>query len=250
MAANRPQSRTSTRSPRFKVFVIAISHPAWPLPMGTNTRQVVPAMAGGGNETEMTGVEVLVALAMVVGVVGVVVPVVPGALLVWAAILFWAIVTGTAASWIVFAVATALIACGQVVKYTIPNKLLRAKGVPNRSLMIGGLLAIAGFFVVPVVGLVLGFVLGVYASELQRIGTADGVAVDEGRASTRPASRCWSSCWRPCWPPRCGSSPWWPSDHREPTVGERGHTGTRATASQPGELCAGTPLPSRRRRTR
>ena len=118
----------------------------------------------------MTGVEVLVALAMVVGVVGVVVPVVPGALLVWAAILFWAIVTGTAASWIVFAVATALIACGQVVKYTIPNKLLRAKGVPNRSLMIGGLLAIAGFFVVPVVGLVLVFVLGVYASELQRIG--------------------------------------------------------------------------------
>jgi uncharacterized protein YqgC (DUF456 family) len=34
----------------------------------------------------MTGVEVLVALGIAVGVVGVVVPVVPGALLVWAAI--------------------------------------------------------------------------------------------------------------------------------------------------------------------
>ncbi len=118
----------------------------------------------------MTGVEVVVALAIAVGVVGVVVPVVPGALLVWAAILVWAIVTGTAAGWIVFAAAAALIACGQVVKYTIPGKLLRAKGVPNRSLMIGGLLAIVGFFVVPVVGLLVGFVLGVYASELQRIG--------------------------------------------------------------------------------
>ena len=118
----------------------------------------------------MTGVEVLVALGIAVGVVGVVVPVVPGALLVWAAILVWAIVAGTAAGWVVFAVATALIACGQVVKYTIPSKLLRAKGVPNRSLMIGGLLAIAGFFVVPVVGLLIGFVLGVYASELQRVG--------------------------------------------------------------------------------
>ena len=76
----------------------------------------------------MTGVEVLVALGIAVGVVGVVVPVVPGALLVWAAILVWAIVAGTAAGWVVFAVATALIACGQVVKYTIPSKLLRAKG--------------------------------------------------------------------------------------------------------------------------
>ena len=118
----------------------------------------------------MTVVEVLVTLAIAVGVVGVVVPVVRGAMLVWAGILVWAIVTGAAAGWIVFAVATALIACGQVVKYTILSKLLRAKGVPNRSLMIGGLLAIVGFVVVPVVGLLIGFVLGVYASELQRIG--------------------------------------------------------------------------------
>lgn len=43
----------------------------------------------------MRGVEVLVALAIAVGLVGVVVPVVPGALLVWAAILVWGIDIGT-----------------------------------------------------------------------------------------------------------------------------------------------------------
>jgi uncharacterized protein YqgC (DUF456 family) len=42
--------------------------------------------------------------------------------------------------------------------------------VPNRSLVAGGLLGVVGFFVVPVIGLFVGFVLGIYASEYQRIG--------------------------------------------------------------------------------
>lgn len=49
---------------------------------------------------------------------------------------------------------------------------MRAAGVPNRTLIVGGLLAIVGFFVVPVVGVLLGFVLGVYASEVQRVGAS------------------------------------------------------------------------------
>ena len=123
-----------------------------------------------GKVTEVTGVEMLVAIGVAVGLVGVVVPVVPGAVLIWAAILAWGIYIGTTSGWAVVAVATALVACGQVVKYTIPGKRLRARGVPNRSLVIGGLLAIVGFFVIPVVGLIIGFVMGVYASELQRVG--------------------------------------------------------------------------------
>ena len=118
----------------------------------------------------MTGLEVLVALAIAVGLVGVMVPVVPGALLVWAAILVWGIDVGTATGWGVVAAATVMIAGGQVVKYTIPSKQLSVSGVPKRSLVIGALVAIAGFFVVPVVGLFIGFVLGVYASECQRVG--------------------------------------------------------------------------------
>ena len=118
----------------------------------------------------MTGVEVLVGLAIAIGLVGVVVPVVPGALLVWAAIVVWGIAVGTATGWTVVTAATAVIAAGQVVKYTIPKKQLKTQGVPNRSLVIGGLVAIVGFFIVPVVGLLVGFVVGIYASELQRVG--------------------------------------------------------------------------------
>jgi uncharacterized protein len=118
----------------------------------------------------MTGVEVLVAVGITVGLVGVVVPLLPGALLVWAAIVLWGFSVGTGTGWAVVAVASALIAAGQVVKYAIPTRQLRVSGVPNRSMIVGGLVAIVGFFVVPVVGVLIGFVLGVYVSELERVG--------------------------------------------------------------------------------
>ena len=118
----------------------------------------------------MTGVEVFVAVVIAVGLVGVVVPLLPGALLAWSAIVVWGFTVGTATGWAVVGVATALIAAGQIVKYTVPGRGLRAEGVPSRSLVVGGLVGIVGFFVVPVVGVFLGFVLGVYASEVQRVG--------------------------------------------------------------------------------
>jgi uncharacterized protein len=113
--------------------------------------------------------EVLVGLAIVVGLVGVVVPILPGAVLVWAAILVWALVTQTTVAWVVLAVATVSVAVVQVVKYVIPDRQLRAGGVPRRSIVLGGLLGLVGFFVVPVVGLVLGFLAGVYLSERRRL---------------------------------------------------------------------------------
>lgn len=115
-----------------------------------------------------TGGEVLVGLAILVGLVGVVVPVLPGALLVWAAIALWAVLTATMLGWLVLAVATVCVAGVQVVKYVIPERRLREAGVPRRSVVLGGLLALVGFFVIPVVGLFIGFIGGVYLAERQR----------------------------------------------------------------------------------
>jgi hypothetical protein len=122
------------------------------------------------NLLTMTAVEVLVAVAISVGLMGVVVPLLPGSLLAWSAIVVWGFTVGSATGWAVVGVATVLIGAGQIVKYTIPGRALRDDGVPNRSLIVGGLAAIVGFFVVPVVGVFIGFVLGVYASEFQRVG--------------------------------------------------------------------------------
>jgi uncharacterized protein YqgC (DUF456 family) len=59
-----------------------------------------------------------------------------------------------------------------VVKYLVPGKQLKDAGVPGRSLLLGAVLGIIGFFVIPVIGLFLGFVLGVYLAELARLGSS------------------------------------------------------------------------------
>ena len=113
-----------------------------------------------------TGGIVLVALAILVGLVGIVVPILPGALLVAAAILVWAFVENNATAWVTFGVAAVLIGVSTIVKYTWPMKRMREADVRTSSLVIGGVLGIIGFFVIPVLGLVIGFVLGIYLAEL------------------------------------------------------------------------------------
>ncbi|WP_299929732.1 DUF456 domain-containing protein [uncultured Nocardioides sp.] len=120
----------------------------------------------------MSALEILVALAIAVGIAGIIVPVLPGTILVLGAILVWALEIGTSTGWAVFAVATLFLVVGSVVKYLVPGRHLKAAGVPTRTLVAGGVLAFVGFFVVPVIGMFIGFVLGVYVAERARVGGA------------------------------------------------------------------------------
>jgi uncharacterized protein len=115
-------------------------------------------------------VDVAVALLILLGLVGVVLPVLPGLLLIAVAIIGWAAYVGGGLAWAMTALALLVLAAGALVKYVVAGRHLRTKGVPNRTLVAGGLLGIIGFFVVPVIGLVVGFVLGIYLAELQRLG--------------------------------------------------------------------------------
>jgi hypothetical protein len=97
---------------------------------------------------------------------------VPGLVLCWLAVAVWAIfgdVDG-AGRWVVLAIATMVAALGMVVKYAWPGRNLKRGGVPNLSLLAGGVLGLIGFFVIPVVGLPIGFVLGVWLAERIRLG--------------------------------------------------------------------------------
>jgi uncharacterized protein YqgC (DUF456 family) len=109
---------------------------------------------------------VLVALAIAVGLIGIVVPLLPGILLVYAAIVVWAIAEHNAVSWVTLGLVTALLAATTLIKYMWPVKRMRRAEVRTKSLLAGAGLGIVGFFVIPVIGLVIGFVLGVYLAEL------------------------------------------------------------------------------------
>ncbi|MBT0994407.1 DUF456 family protein [Cellulomonas sp. DKR-3] len=113
--------------------------------------------------------EVLVGLAVLVGLFGVVVQVLPGSLLVLAAVALWGVVTGGAVGWTVVAVAVLATAVAGVVKYLLAGRHLKRAGVPSSTLVWGGVAGVVGFFLIPVVGILVGFVGGTYLAEWVRV---------------------------------------------------------------------------------
>ncbi|MDT7764563.1 MAG: uncharacterized protein QOC63_3983, partial [Mycobacterium sp.] len=99
------------------------------------------------------------------------------------AIAVWAVVEH---SWVTLGVAAALLAATTLTKYLWPARRMRAADVSTWSLAAGAVLGIIGFFVIPVLGLVIGFVLGVYLAELAggdpRVAWSSTVAALKGVA--------------------------------------------------------------------
>jgi uncharacterized protein YqgC (DUF456 family) len=114
------------------------------------------------------GAEVVVGLVILVGLIGVVVQVLPGALIILAAIVVWAVVTGGGWAWATVAIAVVAVGVSAVGKYVLAGRHLKRSEVPSSTLVWGGVAGVVGFFVIPVVGLLVGFVLGVYLAELAR----------------------------------------------------------------------------------
>lgn len=122
--------------------------------------------------------EALVALGLLVAVVGAVLPVIPGALLAWGLVLVWAWVEGTAAAWTTLILVTIVLLVGQVLKYLLPGRSLQRAELPSSVLIVGAVAALIGFFVIPVVGLVVGLVIGVWVATVARRRTWRGSAAD------------------------------------------------------------------------
>ncbi|MCI4012513.1 DUF456 domain-containing protein [Brevibacterium sp. ZH18] len=115
---------------------------------------------------------VLVAAAILVGCLGIILPVLPGSILIGIAVLVWAIVIGGPMAWIIFAIVTVFVAGGMSSSLVLTGRKLKTMEVPNTSVLLGGLLGIVGFFVIPVVGLPIGFVVGLFLAEYLRLHEA------------------------------------------------------------------------------
>ncbi|MGW6818168.1 DUF456 domain-containing protein [Streptomyces sp. NPDC055005] len=113
----------------------------------------------------------LVGLVLLLGVLGVLVPGVPGTWLVWAGVLWWALHMRSSLAWALLVAATGLLLVVQVVKWQLPPRRLRGLGVTPRMAVFAGAGALLGFVLLPVVGAVPGFVGGIYLCERLRLGT-------------------------------------------------------------------------------
>lgn len=108
------------------------------------------------------------AILILVGIVGIVVPVVPGLLLALLGVLLWAYETGGTTAWTVFGVCVVVYLTGVVIQFLVPGRRLRAQGVTTSTLLLAVLLGVIGMFVIPVVGFVVGFVGGIFLVEQGR----------------------------------------------------------------------------------
>jgi uncharacterized protein YqgC (DUF456 family) len=116
----------------------------------------------------MDPVNLGVGLAVLVGLIGIVLPALPGSLVIAVAVLVWAVDKGGAA-WAVFAAVALLVAAGWSASYVIPGKKVAASGVPRSTFAVAGLAGLVGFFVLPVVGLLVCFPAGLYLMEYRRL---------------------------------------------------------------------------------
>jgi uncharacterized protein YqgC (DUF456 family) len=114
----------------------------------------------------------------------VLVPGVPGAWLVWAAVLWWALEDPRPVAWFVLVGATVVLLLSEAVRWALPPRRLRAGGAPPRMTAYAGAGALVGFFLLPVVGAIPGFMAGVYLSERRRLGRHG-----EARAALRSVMR-------------------------------------------------------------
>jgi uncharacterized protein YqgC (DUF456 family) len=112
---------------------------------------------------------VLVAIVMVIGVAGTVLPILPGLWVIWAAAVAYGIFADFGAGgWIAMAVITVLAAVGTASALYLPQRTAASVGVPWWGQLIALGFAVAGFFVVPVVGAPLGFVVGILVTTIAR----------------------------------------------------------------------------------
>jgi uncharacterized protein YqgC (DUF456 family) len=119
----------------------------------------------------------LVGLVILLGLWGVLLPAVPGSLLVWSAVMWWALQDPQPVAWWTLVGATVLMFVSQGVRWALPPRRLRASGATHRMLAYAGAGSTLGFVLLPVIGAIPGFLAGIYLAERPRLGRhAEAVA--------------------------------------------------------------------------
>ncbi|MFT4470493.1 DUF456 domain-containing protein [Arthrobacter sulfonylureivorans] len=111
---------------------------------------------------------VVCGLLIAVGIAGIVVPVLPGTITIGISLLVWAIALQNMVGWVVFAIGMVFVAAGMLASLVLTGRRLKQRQVPNWSILVAVVAGVVGMFVIPVVGLFIGFAAGLLLSEFAR----------------------------------------------------------------------------------
>ncbi|MDO8107932.1 DUF456 domain-containing protein [Isoptericola sp. b441] len=88
--------------------------------------------------------------------------------------------TRSTSAWVVTGVGLVLLACGWSATYLLTGRRVASSGVPRSSIVVAAMAGVVGFFVLPVLGLLVFFPAGLFAMEYRRL---------------RDPARAWASAW-------------------------------------------------------
>ena len=118
-----------------------------------------------------TGGVLLIALLMVAGLLGTIIPLIPGLPIVWGAALLYGLSAGfDGPGWPAIVIITLLAIGGMIAGVVLPHRRLASGGAPRTTVMAAVAGGIAGFFLIPIVGLLIGAVAAAYLAERERTG--------------------------------------------------------------------------------
>lgn len=108
---------------------------------------------------------------MAAGLIGTIVPLIPGLPIVWGAALLYGLSAGfEGPGWPAMVLITLLAVGGMIAGVVLPHRQLSAGGAPRATVLTAVAGGVAGFFLIPVVGLPIGAVAAAYLAERARTG--------------------------------------------------------------------------------
>jgi uncharacterized protein YqgC (DUF456 family) len=109
---------------------------------------------------------ILVAVVMAVGLAGTLVPLLPGLTLIWVAALAYGVAVGFGPVGVgVMVLSSALVIAGVVKSVLVPKRVADGHDVARWSQLVAAVCAVIGFFVIPVIGVVVGALVGLLVAE-------------------------------------------------------------------------------------
>lgn len=111
---------------------------------------------------------VIAGLLLAVAALGTIIPVLPGSLLSLGTLLAWGWILGSGASWWSAGIGMAIALAGWSASTVLTGRNLKKQMIPRGSVFLAVALGIVGMFVVPVLGLFLGFGVGLLVGEYSR----------------------------------------------------------------------------------
>jgi uncharacterized protein YqgC (DUF456 family) len=107
------------------------------------------------------------------GLFGLIIPILPGLVIIWIAALGYGIFAEfDTLGWIMFAIITVLMVIGELAEHVLMGTLAHKEGAPWWAVLIVLVVAIAGNFIVPILGGILAGLLALFGIEWLRLKDA------------------------------------------------------------------------------